>query len=141
MNLIASPNGSVNRVDRSLWLTLPFDVDTGAPVSATSSFTRMMTVTASTKRSPTVSSGKRGTMATRVSSLACTPLDPVDPDIRQRLALETPCELLQVFTAETDIVEGDVLTIGSTDYPIRSVAEWTWKDTSFLHLVLEDLKR
>lgn len=100
-----------------------------------------MTVTASTKRSPVIASGKRGTPATQVSSLLCTPLDPVDPELRQRLALNTPHELLETFTKETGIVEGDILVVGSNEYPIRSCAEWEWRGSYFRRLVVEDLKR
>ena len=103
--------------------------------------TRLLTVTASTKRQPAVSGGKRGPAVTQVASLTCTPLDPVDPQLRQRLALDTPHELLQAFTVETDIIEGDFLVVGTEEYPIRSCAEWSWRSGKFLHLVLEDLKR
>lgn len=103
--------------------------------------TRFLTVTASTKRQPAISSGKRGAPVTQVASLRCTPLDPVDPELRQRLALDTPHELLQTFTQETDIVQGDLLTVAGVDYPVRSCAEWTWRGTTFRHLVVEDLKR
>jgi hypothetical protein len=103
--------------------------------------TRFLTVTASTKRQPTISSGKRGAPTTQVASLKCTPLDPVDPELRQRLALDTPHEVLQTFTQETDIAEGDLLTVAGVDYPIRSCAEWAWRGTTFRHLVIEDLKR
>lgn len=102
---------------------------------------RFLTVTASTKRAPALSSGKRGAPAAHVTSLKCTPLDPVEPDLRKRMALETPHELLQTFTNETDIVEGDILVAASVDYPIRSCAEWTWRGTTFRHLILEDLKK
>lgn len=105
------------------------------------SMKRFLTVTASTKRPPTISSGKRGTPATNIATLTCTPLDPVDPELRQRLALDTPHELLQTFTEATDILPGDFLVVGSVSYPIRSVAEWTWRSTVYRHLILEDLKR
>lgn len=75
---------------------------------------RLTSVTASTKRAPAISSGKRGTPAVNLTGLACTPLDPVDAEIRQRLGTDTPHELLQTF------VDG-----GDT----------------FYHLVIEDLKR
>lgn len=101
----------------------------------------MATVTASTMRAPAISGGKRGTPTTQVAALKCTPLDPVDPELRQRLALDTPHELLQTCTAETDIREGDVLTVSGTDYPIRSCAEWSWRGGSYRQLILEVLKR
>ncbi len=101
----------------------------------------MTTVEASTKRTPAISGGKRGAPVTQVASLRCTPLDPVDAELRQRLGLSTPMELLQVFTAETDVREGDVLVVGSTEYPIRACEEWTWRGSAFRRLVVEELKR
>jgi hypothetical protein len=80
----------------------------------TNGFTKMATVTASTKRSPAVSGGKIGTPVTNISSLTCTPLDPVDPELRQRLGLDTPHEVLQVYVPDT---------------------------AGFFHLILEELKR
>ena len=75
---------------------------------------RLATETASTKRPPAVVAGKRGAPVTLLASIQCTPLDPADPEIRQRLALETPHELLQTF-----VNGGDV----------------------FYHLIVEELKR
>jgi hypothetical protein len=72
------------------------------------SFARRATVSATTKRT------KKGEPTTHLPGLTCTPLDPVDPETRRRLALETPHELLQTFLAES---------------------------TGFVHLVLEDIKR
>lgn len=57
---------------------------------------RLCTVTASTKRSPAPVSGKRGTPTTNLTGIRCTPVDPVDPEVAQRLGLNTPHELLQV---------------------------------------------
>lgn len=103
---------------------------------------RFLTVTASTKRSPALAGGKRGAPVAHLTSLRCTPLDPVDPELRQRVALNTPHELLQTFVAGAlDVVEGDLLVVGAAEYPIRSCAEWAWGAGKFLHLVLEDLKR
>ncbi len=75
---------------------------------------RLATVTGSTKRPPAISGGKRGAPVLLLASIQCTPLDPVDPEVRQRLALETPHELLETF-----VNSGDV----------------------FYHLVVEELKR
>jgi hypothetical protein len=105
------------------------------------SMSRFLTVMASTKRSPAVSDGKRLAPVTQVAALWCMPLDPVDPELRQRLILNTPHELLQTFTEETDIRQGDLLVVGTAEYPIRSSAEWTWGANAFRHLVVEDLKR
>ena len=106
-------------------------------------FSKLATVTASTKRAAFDSGeGKKTAPAANVASLSCTPLDPVDPELRERLALDTPHELLQTFVdAGIDIEEGDIFTVSSVDYPVRSVADWTWGTSDFKHLVLEDLKR
>ena len=105
-------------------------------------FTRMMTVSASTKREPAEEgNGIIGDPVESVASMFCTPLDPVDPELRRRLALDTPHELLQTFTEETDIVEGDILVVSSVEYPVKSVANWTeFRGDTFLHLIIEDLK-
>jgi len=116
-------------------------------MASSGSFAKLATVTASTKRPPAISSGKRGAPAENVASLVCTPLDPCDPGMRaelqQRLALNTPHELLQTFVdSGVDIVEGDLLVVDSVEYPVRSAGQWTWGPTSssYVRLVLEDLK-
>lgn len=71
-------------------------------------FRRMANVTANTKRV------KKGSPVTILSGIKCTPLDPVDPELRRRLALDTPHELLQTFIAD---------------------------GSGFVRIVLEDMKR
>lgn len=67
----------------------------------TTGFTRMATKSSvSTKRPPALSSGKRGVAATNLTGLTCTSLDPVAPEVRQRLALNTPHELLETFVSD-----------------------------------------
>ena len=75
---------------------------------------RLLKVDASTKRYPSMSSGKRGAPVANLTGLRSTPLDPFSPDLAQREALDTPHTLLQTF-----VDGGDV----------------------FYDLVLEDLKR
>jgi hypothetical protein len=104
----------------------------------------MATVTASTKRPPPLSGGVRGAPTTSISSLRCLPLDPIDAELRQRLGIDTPHELRQTCVqGGLDILEGDVLVVGSAQYPIRAVEQWWWpwdgEDT--LRLVVEELKR
>lgn len=77
------------------------------------SFLRMATISASTKRSPAIANGKRGDLATNLTGLVCSPLDPVSAEQAQRLVLDTPHELLQTFVSD---------------------------GTGFVHLVLEDLR-
>ena len=107
-----------------------------------SSFARLLTVTASTKRPPAVSNGKRGELAAYLSTLKCSPLDPVSAEISQRVALNTPHEVLQAFIGAGDVREGDVLTVGGKDYPIRAVEDWAnFRGVTFRVMVLEDIKR
>ena len=80
----------------------------------TPGFRRMATETASTKRAPAMSGGKRGDAVAKLIGLKCTPLDPVSAEIQKRVALDTPMELLQTF-----VTDGN----------------------GFVHLVLEDLKK
>lgn len=75
---------------------------------------RLLTVVAATKRQPAMSGGKRGAPVTYLTGLRCMPLDPADPDVMQRMALNTPHELLQT------VIDG-----GDTFYA----------------LIVEDLKR
>lgn len=110
---------------------------------SSASFAAWATVTASTKRLPAVSGGKRGAAVTNLASLAIVPLMPVDAELRQRLGLASAHELLQTFVDGTgaDVAEGDVLVVGGTEYPVRSVADWPGADIGFKHIVVEELKQ
>jgi hypothetical protein len=104
----------------------------------------MAVVTASTKRSPVVSGGKRGTPTTQESSFSCTPLDPIDAEVRQRLMLDSPNIILETFVENADgsldIVVGDILVVGSTEYPIKVCEDWYWRTEIYRHLFVEKLK-
>lgn len=105
------------------------------------SFGALATVACSTKRPPPITGGKRGPATTYLTDLACTPLDPVDAEVRQTFQLDTAHELLQTFvTGDPDVRQGDVLVVGGKDYPIKAAAEWAWRDTVTVHLILEDPK-
>ena len=105
------------------------------------SFARMATVTASTQRSSGVTSGLEGIYLEHIASLKCLPLDPVTPELMLGVEGLAFHEVLQTTVdGGLDIVEGDLLLISGTKYPIRSVAEWDWKGTDFLMLILEDPK-
>jgi hypothetical protein len=68
-------------------------------------FSKMASLACSTKRNPSISDGKRSTPTTNVSGLSCTPLDPVDPELQERIGIETPHTLLQTFVDDgTDYV-------------------------------------
>ncbi len=75
---------------------------------------RLQIKVASTKRAPALTGGKRGPLATVLTGLRCTPLDPVDPEVRERLALAGPHTVLETFVAGCDV---------------------------YYHLVIEDMER
>jgi len=107
-------------------------------------FARLAKATASTKRPPALSGGVRGAPETHITSLRCLPLDPVDAELRQRLGIDTPHELLQTcIQGGLDIMAGDMLVVGSVEYPVRAVEEWPWQRGAplTLRLILEELKR
>jgi hypothetical protein len=84
----------------------------------------MATVTASTKRG-TLVAGKRGEPVENIASLKCLPLDPLDAQIAQHMALDRPHELLQTAVRNgLDILPGDILVVSGTEYPVERVGEW-----------------
>jgi len=104
-------------------------------------FDRMATVTASTKRRGAVVSGLEPAYTEEIASLACFPLDPVSPEIAMGVEGLSFREILQTAVeGGLDIVEGDLLIVGSIEYPIRAVEDWTWKGSTYQILLLEDRK-
>lgn len=109
------------------------------------SFARLLNATASTKRATVDSTtGRRAAPSAYLSDVTCTQLYPVDSEIRQRLVLQGPHELHQVFVdGAVDVREGDVWVQNSAEYPVRSVADWPWRgnSTAYKQIVIEELKR
>jgi len=108
-----------------------------------SSFARLATVSASTKRSGGISGGLEAAYAVQIASLKCLPLDPVAPELAQEFEGLSFRELLQTSVeGGLDIKEGDLLVVGGNEYPIKSVANWTWPPDAkdYLTLVLLDRK-
>lgn len=56
---------------------------------------RFLTVTCDVQRAVIDMNGRLTSMATVESGATCLPLDPVEPDLRERMGLRTPHELLQ----------------------------------------------
>lgn len=107
------------------------------------SFAELASVTASTKRSGGIASGLESSYAENIASLKCLPLDPVSPEVAQGVEGLSFREILQTSVeGGLDIVEGDLLVVGGTEYPIRAVSEWTWPPdgTDYMTLLLEDVK-
>ena len=100
--VVSSEEYPVKAVEK--WLKADFN---------TYGFARMAILTASTKRNPAISSGKRGASTENLTGLSITPLDPVTQDVIERLALESPVRLLETFIADS---------------------------TGFVHVIVEDLQ-
>ena len=112
-------------------------------MSASGSFAKLATVTASTKRMGAVTGGLSGALAVSIAALKCLPLDPVSAEVAQMAGLGTFAELLQTMVeGGLDILEGDVLYVDSNPYKIRAVGQWTWNPTGMdtLRLILEEVK-
>ncbi len=107
----------------------------------TSSFTRLLTKTASVSRA-TLSGGKRSTPTVVIVALPCMPLMPVDAETRNRLALDTPHQLMQTMIPGTySVRRGDVLTLEGVDYPVATVEPWPFKSGDpRTRLILEKLE-
>lgn len=108
----------------------------------TSSFTRLLTKTATVKRAEIVSGKRGGTPETVISNLPCMPLMPVDAETRNRLALDTPHQLMQTMIPGTySVRRGDVLTLEGVDYPVATVEPWPFKSGDpRTRLILEKLE-
>ncbi len=109
-----------------------------------SSFTALATVDCSTKRKPAISGGKSGAAVTNLSSLKCLPIHPLSnaDEFSKTFALETLVNMKETYIqGNPDIVSGDILVVGSVEYPIRVVQSWPFNGDTRTRLVLEDLKR
>jgi hypothetical protein len=105
----------------------------------TATFTRQLSQTVSTKKAP-FANGKFGVPAEYLTGILATVKTSLSSDISNRETLETPYELFELFTVEADIQEGHILVYDGVDYPIRTVADWVYRDEVFLRLVIEELK-
>jgi len=112
------------------------------------SMTRLLNITASTKRAALVS-GKRGTPTTYLVGVKCMSIDPVSVgETRERVAsmgLDAPIALYQTVTSDAyDIVMGDILTSGAIDYNVRDTEAWgmetAYLGSAYKRLILEKVK-
>lgn len=105
---------------------------------------QLMSSTASTKRNPAVSGSQRAAAVANLTGLRCTPLIPVSTDVLARIGTDAPYNLYECYVlGAQDIVEGDILTIGGTDYPVRWAQAWTGVGplSSYVHLAVEKVRR
>jgi len=103
-------------------------------------FSRMASVTASTKRSPAAAGGKIGVKTTNLASLAILPLMPVTSEVIEYYRLQSPRESYMTYAqGAPDIIEGDTLTVSAVDYPVIAVQPWP-TDTNYLEIIVQRVK-
>lgn len=110
-----------------------------------SSFARLANVTASTKRRP-FTAGVFGVYATNLASLKITPLAPVDTgraaELQRLLKLDTALRLFECYAQyDPDVLDGDVLVIGTKEYQIRAALPWSFRDDVRVNIIVEELKK
>lgn len=107
------------------------------------SFTLRATTTASTKRSPTLASGKVGAAVEEIASLKCYPLVQLrDPALVERFATKAASLVYETFAQDgVDISAGDVLVIASIDYLVVGVNAYSWPagGGDRLHVIVEEV--
>jgi hypothetical protein len=84
-----------------------------------------------------------GEPETSLTSLAVMPLMPLDAETREMVPLSSPRTSWQTFCRDADVIEGDRLVIGDSEYIVRSVAMWPWERVTggqFLHIIVEETK-
>lgn len=108
----------------------------------------MLDRTASTSRTVLSSTGQSSGPTTVLSNIAISELMPVTAEIRGRLVLDTPYEVLMTFCDDDqDVQPGDTLTpsdstnVTNKSYPVRAVERWPWRNgANFKAIIVEDIK-
>lgn len=108
-----------------------------------SAFRKFASVTCDVKRlAPMDAGGRRKEASLHLSGLKCTPLDPVDEEIRSEAELSKPFQALQTFLeGDLDIREKDVLVVDGAEYVVRAAGAWRWDGrTKIVRLIIEDAR-
>jgi hypothetical protein len=107
-----------------------------------SSFDRLATKTASTKRAPAPTATKHvGAPTTKLTGLKCLPLDPnLSDSVREAVSGAPYVPLQTMIHGDYDILEGDILVVDTVEYPIRVVRRFDWLDSEYRVIVVEEKK-
>jgi hypothetical protein len=106
---------------------------------------RMMSVTVSTKRRPSVSSdGKQSAPTTFLTSLKVTPIDPLNTDefhnIIIRYKIENPHRLYGCYCASNEDVRiGDVIVWDNREFNLKGCGDWIINGSHLYEMILEEL--
>jgi hypothetical protein len=99
-------------------------------------------VAATLKAHPPTSNDGVRSAPVPLADLMVAPIDPLDPQLAERLHFEAPLQMKQTF-AYTDVVikHGMELEVGSKGYAIKGVSPWPDEGNYvFYQLILEDIK-
>jgi hypothetical protein len=77
----------------------------------------------------------------QVLEFKVAPIDPVDPQLAERLHLESPLQMKQTFAYTNYVIKhGMYLESGGKEYAIKGVSPWPEDNGFFFYqLVLEDV--
>jgi len=94
----------------------------------------VLTETCTHKNNPTGAA-----LATVASSIACSPIDPLDKTYSQAYPIEKLFLMRQTFTKYTAFAAGDHLVADSTTYAVKAVHPWPAQGSmdAYYHLILE----
>lgn len=114
-----------------------------------SSFSRMATVVASTKRMASMQAGSAGSSGVHLSQLMVYPISPMSTAMSARMditlltpVLDEPYEVMQTFAeGSPDVRKGDVLVVAGKDYPISFVEDWSFRNDRRIRIILEQPDR
>ena len=89
---------------------------------------------------PTSDSGVRSGPVP-VTNLKITQVDPLDPQLAERLHFQSPMQMKQAFTyTNLEISHGMYLEVGAKEYAISGVAAWADEDGyRLVQMILEDI--
>jgi hypothetical protein len=83
--------------------------------------------------------GVQGGPVTVITTLPCTPLYPLSPELIQRTATTSPMALRVCYSeTDKDVRSGDKLFVGGKRYDIKGLAPWKSPDgDTYLEIVVE----
>lgn len=101
-----------------------------------------MRVAATLKAHPPTSSSGVRSAPVPLADLMVAPVDPLDPQLAERLHFESPLQMKQTFVyTNVTIKHGMELEVGDKAYAIKGVSPWSDEGGYiFYELVLEDIK-
>lgn len=104
------------------------------------------TVTASTKRAVDEGAGQYSAPVAYLSSLAITPLWPLEGGTITQFAIESPRDYRECYHVPVagaplpDVAEDDLLIVSSVEYPVQYIHDYKDSDVPVLHIIVQRVK-